>query len=153
MVILFYYTDSWFYCGMAINKNFISLAPGVNVKQLYTVVIHHHFMVLLTFCCMKTYYHGNYHVMAVYYQGKRFYNIVANLPWYWSNLSWYFKPRKCRHCSKIQWYFYNFGHRGWSHLKKHLIFFVSYTLTQLKLKILKCSSSHYNVWMNTKNMC
>ncbi len=29
MVILFYNTESWFYCGMAVNKSFITLAPGL----------------------------------------------------------------------------------------------------------------------------
>ncbi len=44
-------------------------------------MIYCHFMVLLSFCVIKQYYHEDYKIMAVNYNGKKFYNIG---PW-WQN--------------------------------------------------------------------
>jgi hypothetical protein len=58
------------------EKSFITLTPGANVIKLFTAVIYCHSMVIPSFCVIKPYYLGNYHGMAVNYQGiKLFYNI------------------------------------------------------------------------------
>ncbi len=52
------------------------LKPGANVIKLFTAVIYCHSMVISSFCVIKLYYLGNYHGMAVNYDGiKLFYNI------------------------------------------------------------------------------
>ncbi len=43
--------------------------PGANVIKLFTAVIYCHSMVIPSFCVIKLYYLGNYHGMAVNYQG------------------------------------------------------------------------------------
>jgi hypothetical protein len=53
------------YCGIC----FITLAPGVNVIEKFTMVIYHHSMAIPSFCVIKLYHLGNYHGMAVNYCG------------------------------------------------------------------------------------
>jgi hypothetical protein len=81
------------------------LPPGANVIKPFTAVIYHHSMVLLSIYVIKQYYFGNSYRIAVHYHGKSFIALVicgklkynGNLPWYCSNLRWYFNPRKCRY--------------------------------------------------------
>ncbi len=54
--------------GMSVDE--LSLQPpGANVIKLFTPVIYCHSMVIPSFCVIKLYYLGNYHGMAVNYQG------------------------------------------------------------------------------------
>jgi hypothetical protein len=45
------------------------LRPGDNDVKLFTSVIYDHSMVTQSFCVIKLYYLGNYHEMAVNYNG------------------------------------------------------------------------------------
>jgi hypothetical protein len=69
------------------RKTFIVQATGVNIIKLFTMVISCHFMVMSTFCVIKLHYHGNCLGMAVYYQGKKLYNIG---PWWQTYKPQYF---------------------------------------------------------------
>ncbi len=58
-----------------LSKTFLR-RHGANVIKLFTTVIYCHSMVIPSFCVIRLYYLGNYHGMAVNYQGiKLFYNI------------------------------------------------------------------------------
>jgi hypothetical protein len=50
-----------------------------DVINIFTVVIYLHSMVIPLFFVVNLYYHGNYCEMAVYYYGKKFFNID---PWW-----------------------------------------------------------------------
>jgi hypothetical protein len=63
---------------MAVNKSFITLAPGPNVIKLFTAVIYCHSMVIQSFCVIKQHYVGNYSRMAVNYY-RNIYNIEFTL--------------------------------------------------------------------------
>ncbi len=52
-----YNTEWWFYCGMTVNKIFITLASKT--------FIYCHSTVMPSFSVIKQYYDGNYHGMAV----------------------------------------------------------------------------------------